>query len=302
MAVMPSRRSSPPKRAAAASGTQRPSPRSLWKVRLKELAAFKRKHGHCNVPGKYPSLGKWVANLRQRRASLNPELVRRLEALGFCWTLRSSRRDWDTMVAAFAAFRERYGDRPFPERRREYRDLGQWLSGVRQKKRRGQLTPRKVRQLEKLGVVWEPAKQRWEKMFAALVEYKARHGDCNARGNPRLAAWVCRLRLSRKRHSLKQAYIDRLDEIGFVWSRFEEQWNSVYAALGQYHKAHGHCNVSTLDQEHASLGNWVRTQRGKRRKGKLSAEQIQQLDRLGFGWEVPHGPCAARGRSGCNGK
>jgi len=61
--------------------------------RFAGLSAFKEKFGHCNVPDGYPEnpgLAGWVGNLRQfhRKNKLTPELVRRLEALGFKWSLR----------------------------------------------------------------------------------------------------------------------------------------------------------------------------------------------------------------------
>ena len=56
--------------------------------RINDLKAFKKEHGHCNVPHKYqpnPTLGYWVATIRRRKkqGKLNRELVR-------CWTLSTS--------------------------------------------------------------------------------------------------------------------------------------------------------------------------------------------------------------------
>jgi hypothetical protein len=49
---------------------------------------------------------------------------------------------------------------------------------------------------------------------------------------------------------------------------------------------YGTCCVSTLSKSHASLGNWVRTQRSRRRSGQLTDEQIRILDKLGFVWDM----------------
>ena len=88
-----------------------------WEQRLKELKAFKKEHGHCNVPGHYPPnqpLGSWVAFTRSRKKAgkLAEERIRCLEELGFCWALRKRsvfRLDWDVMLAALTAFTERHG-------------------------------------------------------------------------------------------------------------------------------------------------------------------------------------------------
>ncbi|MBF0626089.1 MAG: helicase associated domain-containing protein [Magnetococcales bacterium] len=54
------------------------------------LAAFRQRHGHCNVPLEWPEnppLALWVLSQRQQRRQgrLDEERVRRLETLGFAW-------------------------------------------------------------------------------------------------------------------------------------------------------------------------------------------------------------------------
>ena len=65
---------------------------AVWKQRIKELKAFKKEHGHCNVPTHYPAnrpLGSWVNFTRHRKKTgkLAKERIRCLEELGFCWAL-----------------------------------------------------------------------------------------------------------------------------------------------------------------------------------------------------------------------
>jgi hypothetical protein len=50
---------------------------ALWHQRYKELAEFKKKHGHCNVPQNYAlnkSLGKWVHRQRHEAKKFNQNL------------------------------------------------------------------------------------------------------------------------------------------------------------------------------------------------------------------------------------
>lgn len=65
----------------------------LWNARYRALAAYKRKHGSCNVPYRWaedPKLGRWVQNQREfyKRGNLSLARQERLEALGFCWSVR----------------------------------------------------------------------------------------------------------------------------------------------------------------------------------------------------------------------
>jgi hypothetical protein len=142
--------------------------------------------------------------------------------------------------------------------------------------------------LEKLGLTWEPMQQRWQAMYAALVAYKKEHGDCNVpcdwSDNPRLGRWVHWVRTAEKRRTLKPDHIRQLDALGFVWDYPATQWESMYAALVDYQKEHGHCNASTLSR--TPLGFWVKTQRDARKEGRLSEERIRRLDMLGFTWEM----------------
>ena len=62
-------------------------------------------------------------------------------------------------------------------------------------------------------------------------------------------------------------------------------WTQRLKELAAFKEMYGHCRVSTLSKSHAGLGNWVRTQRGYRRRGQLSPEQIRVLDAMGFLWE-----------------
>lgn len=94
----------------------------------------------------------------------------------------------------------------------------------------------------------------------------------------------------RARHGRKFSDGSPFTGAGFQWTRQDHSdWDTSHAAPVQYLRKHGHCRISTLDKDHAKLGNWGRTQRGKRRKGKLPPEQIRKLDAIGVAWEVPVG-------------
>ncbi|WP_193771378.1 helicase associated domain-containing protein, partial [Candidatus Magnetaquicoccus inordinatus] len=57
---------------------------------LAELAQFRERHGHCNVPASWPgnpALGLWAQFQRQeyKKGSLDGKRIERLQALGFVW-------------------------------------------------------------------------------------------------------------------------------------------------------------------------------------------------------------------------
>jgi hypothetical protein len=284
-------------RAAAPSSQSLPGDR--WERRLDDLRAFQAEYGHCNVPQKYEpdrSLAVWVNNCRRLRkmGKLSEERVRNLDDLGFCWSLRTrrvGRRDWDAMMAELLEFKKCHGHCNVPRNWPENQELACWLHGVRCSNRSGGLDPQRVRQLDELGLVWEPEQNRWEEMLDELKTYNGQHGDCNVpgtfTGNPKLAKWVAGLRASRKNNTLEPDRVSQLEALGFVWDRGGEQrWEDMYAELAEYRRQHGHCRVSSLSPEYQKLGNWVRTQRTRHRQGELRQDQIRRLDELGFTWEL----------------
>ena len=65
---------------------------NAWHKLFRDLIAFKHKHGHCNVPCCSISpagLAAWVASQRHRRkiGTLQPQRIRKLESIGFCWAV-----------------------------------------------------------------------------------------------------------------------------------------------------------------------------------------------------------------------
>jgi hypothetical protein len=85
--------------------------------------------------------------------------------------------------------------------------------------------------------------------------------------------WVVNTRT--RRGELDSDRIARLDLIGFVWNARDHQWESMFAKLKHYCRKHGDCLVPYRFEADPSLGFWVMTQRGPRKK--LDSERIARL-------------------------
>ena len=59
----------------------------------------------------------------------------------------------------------------------------------------------------------------------------------------------------------------------------------MYAALAEYKRVHGDCNVPYDWSENPYLGRWIRKQRHARKANGLEQDRIEQLDKLGFAWD-----------------
>lgn len=68
------------------------APQRNWEGRFADLAEYARENGHCNVPQQGTGgLGEFVMKNRQnyRRGALAKDKIRRLESIGFQWSLRN---------------------------------------------------------------------------------------------------------------------------------------------------------------------------------------------------------------------
>jgi hypothetical protein len=87
--------------------------------------------------------------------------------------------------------------------------------------------------------------------------------------------------------------IQRLEDIGFVWSSHEAAWSCKYEELDEFRQTHGHCNVPSNTLEWRDLRNWVGYQRLRYKKGvtndnkkykALTLDQIALLESIDFRW------------------
>lgn len=212
--------------------------------RLAELRHYQQEHGHTRVPRRYPSLGPWVSKQRQlyKRRLLDDDRVAELEEVGFCWNVTATR-------STSSVSRPNSLELQWWERYRQLQDLlsstpsstladvvpprsslGTWLR--KQRQQRDSLREKHLQALERLDPQWCMSRHdlMWERRLQELLQYRRQHGDCcvpiSYQPNPSLAHWVSNQRKSRDKMSPERKR--RLDEVGFVWNKWEydfsERW------------------------------------------------------------------------------
>lgn len=264
-----------------------------WDERYGELKAYKERFGDCRVPYKWsenPQLGTWVVVQRQvtKLGQTGKDRTERLNEIGFVWDPHDAY--WEEMFAALVNFKEANGHCNVPIFQPDNRALGQWVNRHRNNRKRGEISEERLRRMNAIGFVWDALESSWEEMFAELLEYKATHGDCDVPKiwpqNQALATWIGSQRQFCKNGTLSDERISRLDAIGVVWHTKKASWEKMFAALVKYKKLHGDCNVPQGDPDNPQLGSWVDSQRKHRKQEALTQERIQQLDALGFTWDM----------------
>ena len=274
---------------------------SRWQKGVQKLQAFKNSHGHTRVPQMYVTsdgirLGWWVSTQRVKKSKqkLTKEQVEQLEELGFVWSVLDEQRE--LMLRRLATYKSEHGDVNVPQMyvTSDGIRLGWWVSTQRVKKSKQKLTKEQVEQLEELGFVWSVLDEQRELMLRRLATYKSEHGDVNVpwgyvtSDGVRLGLWVGTQRVKKSKQKLTKEQVEQLEELGFVWSVLDEQRELMLRRLATYKSEHGDVNVPQgyVTSDGVRLGLWVRTQRVNKSKQKLTKEQVEQLEELGFVWSV----------------
>lgn len=199
-----------------------------------------------------------------------------MEQLGICWAPNQSRRQ--EYLQAAQAYHQATGglDIPADCTTETGLRLGAWLANQRKRYRAGTLSSRRIRELEALGVQWEPpSPDRWEEMFSLARAYYQDHGHLRigvsyvTEDGRALGRWIAQQRRKFRRgagegvRTAQEHQKHRLDEIGMVWDPYWERWWEKYQVAKTYYQAHGHLNlpVNYVTEEGVKLGMWLSSQR-----------------------------------------
>ena len=134
--------------------------------------------------------------------------------------------------------------------------------------------------LDRLGVSWD----RW---FGALERFYEREGHSavptfHKEGVMKLGTWVVHQRQCKE--TLNEERKMRLSSVNFIWDVFNEQWENNYVALKKFRQREGHLSVPKRHKEDGlSISSWMRIQRNI--KHRLSHDQIEKLNVIGFSWD-----------------
>jgi hypothetical protein len=134
------------------------------------LEAFGKEQEHCRVPVNHKTyegyqLGRWAANQRKNKETMDPVRRRRLEALpGWSWDFFLDL--WEEGFSHLKAFSEREGHCRVvrTDRTDEGYELGEWVADQRSAK--NTMDPVRRQRLEALpGWSWDVFSGQWEKGF-----------------------------------------------------------------------------------------------------------------------------------------
>jgi hypothetical protein len=273
------------------------SPKDAWERRFEEFLEFKK-----NNPGMMPpfnandlkkrSLRSWCAKQNRIKHTLHPEQIKRLEDAGFVWFKPDYKTAWELHFNDYVEFLKEYpGKKPSQKGNEAEKILYRWCN--RQSEGKSNLSTEKIKRLDDVGFHWAErslnALDKWEKRFNDYLEFLAGNPEgippnfINGKKNPVCKWWA---KQCREKHLLLPLQIKRMNDAGFVWKVTStiEKWEEMYTKFKEFKE--NNPEETSVPNSHGpeTLYEWCRTQRNA--KKRLSTEQIQKLDALGFKWKA----------------
>ena len=146
---------------------------SNWHIRYGELKEFKKIHGHCNVPNRYPenpALGGWCRTQRKRykKNLISGDKIKLLEEIGFIWDILTYQ--WNKNYDALVCFKSIHGHCNVPYNYSENRVLAKWCDTQRQAFKNNKLAQDKIKQLDDLGFSWSLRKVEGQRTSVNLAK------------------------------------------------------------------------------------------------------------------------------------
>lgn len=286
-----------------------------WNRSYAEAEKYFAEHGDLRVPIDYVTadglrLGAWVANQRLyrkehiRTASLTPERIAALDAIGMIWDV--SDYLWTQYYALASEYHRIHGDLMVPNRyvTPDGVRLGQWIANMRSAKKKNakgyRLAEEQIRQLDEIGMCWNPLDAKWENGFAHACAYYTLNGNLavpttyiceNGYG---LGKWLDHQRESYLAGKLSPERTEKLNSLGMVWEK-ADPWETRFALAAAYYREHGDLNMPAgYKADGVWLAKWLNEQRqiyiGNRPGKSLSEEQIERLNAIGMVWETRNVP------------
>ena len=273
-----------------------------WDVMYLEAKRYHAKHGDLLPVLAYETdsgyaLGRWVATQRMNRRKNDPcmtkERIAALDKIGMNWDSAED-RTWNTFYEAAVDYYGKHGNLDIPAQYETESgvQLGRLYRGIRKKYAEGKLSAEKITQLEEIGIEWNSVLvRRWMKYYELAAEYYREHGDLNIpydymADGLKVGIWISSQRESYGMGRLTKEQISLLGGIGMSWDRFESKWEQGFNYCQRYVREYGDINRISEDFQFGSFKPvvWIRTQRYRKRIGKLSQDRIERLEAIGLAW------------------
>ena len=180
------------------------------------------------------------------------------------------------------------------EKEEKENPIGEWKQDIKKAYKKGKLSEKQQKRLEKAGMVWNEGKSKIEKMIleekiAYLINYgnigSIRKEDKDEKENP-IGRWKANIKIAYKDGKLSEEQQRRLEEAGMVWN--ERKGEKTLEEKIEYLISRG--NIGSIrqnenDEKGNPIGRWKDKIKIAYKEGRLSEEQQRRLEEVGMVWK-----------------
>lgn len=257
-----------------------------FEVFTEQLAAWIERSGREPTPNEDSRLANFCGRQRvmRKKGKLTQARIEALDAIGFRWNTEND--TFPERLKALDEFRRRYGRYPMQTENQ----VGRWVSIVRQRYKEGKLERNRVEALNAIQFVWDEREQAWRDKVHAITKFRTQHGRLpnqsvqSNRQERMLANWALNQVTYYRAGNLSEDKARALRSLGLDLDKTlkssREAWYEQFNQVKEYMIKNG----VTPPESAGVLATWVTRQRQQHKKGRLEAEYVAALNRIGFAW------------------
>lgn len=276
-----------------------------WRTHFESLTRWAVEHGHASpsvgdtVDGF--DVGRWVQKQRVAVRSGRLDAGRSVELRALPgWVDHEREAGWEQGYSRLVAWTADH-DGAIPAQSVVLGDgytLGGWVATQRDRYRRGQLDPGRLRRLETLSRWgWSPTVDAWPVAYQRLCDFVRREGHAAVPlplvvDGFALGSWVGSQRGLYGHGTLAAERVAALEALpGWSWNVPEERFAAGVAAVAAFFAREGHCDpTGSHSKSGVHLASWIYRARSLQREGRLEPGRQAQLEAIaGWCWEAPTG-------------
>ena len=262
-----------------------------WNQTFKRLATIAAK-SPSGLPKTFPDryLSGWITSQRKLYAAkeLTKEKIAKLEKLkGWQWSNEEIKNDqWMEMYSHLKRFAKENGHARVRDKSKfDGIKLGTWVAVQRRRHADKTIGKHQIALLEKLKKwSWDPIEDDWKESHQEFIAFVNKNNGKRPRVHIpeeyELAQWVGVQRSAFKAKRMAPERIRKLNQTKhWSWDPVDDVWQKTYEEVFKFVNKHKRLPVKHLPSEKI-LGNWVNTQRTRMKKGIITKEQIDLLEKI----------------------
>lgn len=269
-----------------------------WDLNFELLKEYHSKYGTFpETAASYDGvlIGKWAAYQRvlNNQKKLPQDRADKLNEIGFPWDIRES--SWLSAYGDLAELTQLLGH--FPKKSelkggKEY--LSAWLNGQRMAYRSGSLEEEKAQKLISLGCKMKiNSTSSWDERFEQLKKFVEQNGRFPANEDNKtskelkaLNTWQNSQRNALLGGKLTDEHKQRLDSIGFAWSKQDEKWEYRFRLLEDFYHKNNRLPEADIIVQGVKLCAWHAVQLRSFKDGKISEQRVKRYKDSGVPLEA----------------